>query len=526
MRLMSRRTLGKLVAGGSTALVLGRGEGAPFAEHAVRCSAIPCTTAGAYADGLPRAAPESKGIETHAILDFLSDLKAARLELNSFMLYRDGAVVAEGWWWPYHAGLIHMMHSLTKSVTVGAVGWTLADGQLRLDDKVVSFYPEELPAHVSDNLEAMTVKDLLTMQTGHDHQTSGALWRPIKTSWVAEFYKIPVVYKPGTQFVYTSAASYMLSAIISRTTGMPLYEYLKPRFFAKLGIHEEEWFPGPQDITPGANGLSWHTADSLKLGILYLQGGRWNGEQVLPLGWAEEVHKPHVPGQYGYQWWLGPNKVFFADGMFGQYSFVWPEEQAVLACTSAAAEQDDEKYWAIVFKHFPSAFGRRRAPARDSQASLLAATSTLTLLPPLRPTSSPLSTRISGRTYECEPNEDGIAQIRLDFRDALCVFNLRDARGDHQVHCGLSDYVESFTTITGDKLHHEYQPSLMRVVGGAAWKERNALELVWQFTESAFRDTILCRFDGNLLTFDRRTNVNSGPLSRPTVRGRARAVAA
>jgi hypothetical protein len=472
-----------------------------------------------FSDGLARAPPESRGINAQAILDFLSEASAGQFELNSFMLYRRDAVVAEGWWWPYRADLIHMMHSLTKSVTVGAVGWALADGLFRLSDRVVSFYPQELPARVSDNLAAMTVKDLLTMQTGHDHQTSGALWRPIKTSWVAEFYKIPVVYKPGTKFVYTSAATYMLSAIISRTTGMSLYEYLKPRFFDRLGIRGEEWDPGPQDITPGANGLSWHTADALRLGVLYLHGGRWQGQQVLPTGWAEEVHKPHVPGQYGYQWWLGPNNVFFADGLFGQYAFVWPDQQAVLACTAAIAAEREEQFWALVFKHFPSAFAGPGAHNPQAEAELTAKTAALRLLSPLRQTVSPLATRISGRTFACDPNEDGITQIRLDFRDDLCVFHMHDERGEHQVRCGLSDYQESFTTLTGDTLHHEYQPSIMRVVAGAVWKDATTLELTWQFTESAFRDTVVCRFDGNLLSFDRRVNVNSAALSRPTVHG-------
>src|SRR5579862_2175354 len=393
--MVSRRTAGQLVLGSWTALALGRDEPAGGVHHAAQSPRGPCTPGEFFSDSLPRATPASRGINAQAILDFLSDVSAAQFELNSFMLYCRDAVVAEGWWWPYRPDLIHMMHSLTKSVTVGAVGWALADGLFRLSDKVVSFYPEELPARVSDHLAAMTVKDLLTMQTGHDHQTSGALWRPIKTSWVAEFYKIPVVYEPGTKFVYTSAATYMLSAIISRTSGMPLYEYLKPRFFDRLGIRGEEWSPGPQDITPGANGLSWHTADALTLGVLYLQGGRWKGQQILPVGWAEEVHKPHVPGQYGYQWWLGPNNVFFADGLFGQYSFVWPDQHAVLACTSAIAEQREEKFWEVVFKHFPSAFVSPSAHNPTAEAVLNAKTASLTLLPPLSRTTSPLVAQIS-----------------------------------------------------------------------------------------------------------------------------------
>src|ERR1700712_391141 len=112
-----------------------------------------------------------------------------------------------------------MMHSFTKSVTVSAIGMALDKGAFHMTDKVVSFFPEHLPPVVSENLAAMTVEDLLTMRTGHNVMTSGGDWRTIKTSWVAEFFKIPVVYKPGTKWVYTSAATYILSAIFSKTMG-------------------------------------------------------------------------------------------------------------------------------------------------------------------------------------------------------------------------------------------------------------------------------------------------------------------
>jgi CubicO group peptidase (beta-lactamase class C family) len=112
----------------------------------------------------------------------------------------------------------------------------------------------------------------------HAHRTCrdgiGSDWRPIKTSWGAEFFKLPVVTSPGTNFVYTSAASFMLSAIIKRTTGDSMTNYLKSRLFKPLGIEGYQWTDGPEGITLGANGLSWKTVDSLKLGILHASGGK------------------------------------------------------------------------------------------------------------------------------------------------------------------------------------------------------------------------------------------------------------
>lgn len=466
-----------------------------------------------YPDGLPRSLPEKQGISSGAILNFLDDVAANRIELDSFMLYRHGHVVAEGWWWPYRPGLVHMMHSLTKSVMVCAVGWALADKRFQLTDKVVSFFPDQLPPTVSDKLAAMTVEDLLTMRTGHDHQTSGSEWRPIQTSWIAEFFKIPVVYDPGTKWVYTSAASYMLSAIISKTTGQSTYEYLKPRLFKPLGISGEDWAPGPQDITPGGNGLSWHTADSLKLGILYLQNGAWQGTQLLPKGWAQNCHAGHVPGQYGYQWWLGPGSAYYADGMFGQFTFVFPEHDAVLAVT--AADKCDKLVW----KHFPQGFDGGHATP-DAHKALADRIAHLRVLPPLSPAGSPMATKISGHTYFFADNSDKISQIRLDFTDDTCLFTMRDDRGEHTVSCGLRSWREGFTTVTGDKLHHEYQPDLMHVVAGGRWTNDATFQMTWQFVESAFRDTVTCRFENGTLVFDRSVNVNSGPLQRPTITGR------
>lgn len=514
---LSRRSAIQLIAGsGAATLAAGAMDGSAFAATSAAKPSAAKSAAG-YRDGFTRARPESVGINPQSVLDFLADLEKSNVEVHSFMLYRDGAVVSEGWWWPYRPDLIHMMHSLTKSITVSAVGLAIADGKFKLTDKVISFFPDEVPAQISNNLAAMTVEDLLTMKTGHDSETSGSKWRSIKTSWVAEFYKIPVVYKPGTEWVYTSAATYMLSAIISKTTGMPVYEYLKPRFFDPLDIHGEEWFPGPQDISPGANGLTWHTADCLKLGVLYLQGGKWNGKQILPSSWCEACHQPHTPGRYGYQWWLDPNNGFSARGLFGQYSFVWPDQKAVMACTSAV--KIGPALTDIVHRHFPAAFKTRVSPNPKALAALTAKQKSLRLLPPLQPSDSSLTTQISGRTYYFDKNEDGVSQIRLDIRDNVCMLHLRDARGDHKVKSGLGDWIESFTTITGAKLHHGYEPDMMRVVAGGSWKDRNTLELTWQFNESAFRDTVVCRFDGKSMTFDRRVNVNSSALARPTLRG-------
>ena len=474
-----------------------------------------------FDDGLPRATPADQGMATDAMLAFLTEVVDRGFEFHSFMLARHGAVLAEGYWWPYRAELPHMTHSLTKSVTATAIGMALAEGRFALTDKVVSFFEAELPPVVSENLAAMTIEDLLTMRTGHAGETSGSVWRPIRTSWVAEFFKIPVVHRPGTTFVYTSAATYMLSALISKTTGRNTYDYLKPRFFQPLGISGEEWAAGPQDITPGANGLSWKVADSLKLGILHQQEGRHAGRQIVPADWVRAVHQPHVPGRYGYQWWLGPNR-YQAIGLFGQYSYVFPDSGVVLALMSAMTRPRRTEWEEVLDRHMPMMVAGSGSGS-SALPRLRALTDSLRVNAPLAAATSPTAARISGKTYAIAPNVDAVDAIRIDIADGKGRLTLRDDRNEHRVDFGLGGWIEGSTSLTGHKLHHEYQPNSMRVVAGGGWSDPATLEIILQFTETAFQDRLRLRFDGDSLAYDRSVNVNSGDLARPTLTGRLKA---
>ena len=514
-RRISRRRFAGMTLGGAAGVLLLPG------LAGCRRSALPPMTAASPVDGLPRNRPEAQGVEPRAILAFLDEVQAAGLELHSFMLARGGEVIAEGWWSPYRPDRPHMMHSLTKSVAVTGVALALQEGLFAIDDKVISFFPDELPAEVSDNLAAMTVRDLLTMRAGHDAEISGSVWRQIKTSWVAEFFKVPVPLKPGTKFVYSSAVSFMLSAIVTRVTGQTLRDYMEPRFFKPLGITGFSWDVGPGGINPGGNGLSWKTADALKLGMLYAQNGRWNGAQILSPEWVREASRPQVTeGEYGYQWWIGPNGAYYALGLFTQMSIVFPQHDAVLAVTSAI--DGSEHLTQLVWKHFPEAFGAGSRPHDDAAlAALTDRSSSLSVQPELSTGGSPTASRISGRHFRAAANADGIEDFSFTFDGDRCVFTMRDGRGEHTVDVGVGRWIEGRTSITGNKLHHQYQPDSMLVVAGGQWTAADTFEMTWQFAETAFRDTVVCRFVDDHMSFDRSVNVNSAARFLPTVQATA-----
>lgn len=474
-------------------------------------------------DGLTRGSPDEAKVDSRVVLDFVDEVFANDLDLHSFMLYRHGKVVAEGWSWPYESTRPHIMHSLTKSVTVCGVGLAMAEGHFSLEDKVVSFFDDELPDVVSDKLAAMSVRDLLTMQAGHAESVSGSVFRPIKTSWVVEFFNIPVVKEPGIEFLYSSALSFMLSAIVTKTTGEAVRDYLEPRMFQPLGISGLTWGASPNGISSGGNGLTWTTADCLKLGIVHLDKGRWDGEQLLPQSWVQEATRAQVPdGNYGYQWWVNEAAdAYYAEGAFGQFSVVFPKHDAVLAITAGVPRGSPLE--SLIFKHFPAAFGDAGLAQSDAATSELQdRLDNLRLLPLARHTTSPMAQQVAGSTYAIEPNDDNVSTVRLDFSDGRANFRLADHRGEHLVRVGLSDWIESSTGITGNKLHHQYQSDDMLVVAHGQWWDEHTFEMTWQFVETAWVDHVVCRFYGDRISVDRRTNANYAPLVAPTLRGTAR----
>src|SRR5205085_2375675 len=245
----------------------------------------------------------------------------------------------EGWWAPYEAEAPHSLYSLSKSFTSTAVGLAIAEGKLSLDDPVLRFFPEDAPAEPSNNLKAMRVSDLLRMSTGHQTEPSRTPARP----WTKAFLAQPVPFKPGTHFLYNTSATYMLSAIVQKATGMTVLDYLRPRLFGPLGIENPTWEASPQGISAGGYGLSVRTEDIAKFGQLYLQKGKWDGKQLVPEAWVEagtarqtsngSNPKSDWDQGYGYQFGRRRRGAYRGDGAVGQVWVVLPEQDAVVAIT-------------------------------------------------------------------------------------------------------------------------------------------------------------------------------------------------
>lgn len=300
---------------------------------------------------LPRSTPESQGISSQAIREFVEAADKINT-LHSVMVVRHGHVIAEGWWKPEAADKPHVLHSLTKSFNSTGVGLAIEDGRLSLDDHVLKFFPHDLPDDPSDNLKAMTVRDLLTMTCGHDTEPKSIGGAPS----VKQFLAHPVLHKPGTHFQYNSMGSYMLSAIVTKVTGQTELEYLKPRLFEPLGIENPTWATSPEGNSIGGSGLFLRTEDIAKFGQLYLQKGKWNGKQLIPQKWVAQATSKQVPNDqeshtkigpdwkqgYGFQFWQCTHNAFRGDGAAGQFCVMIPEMDAVIAITADTGNMQGE----------------------------------------------------------------------------------------------------------------------------------------------------------------------------------------
>jgi CubicO group peptidase (beta-lactamase class C family) len=314
---------------------------------------------------LPRSTPEAQGISSQAIGGFVAAADKINT-LHSFMLVRHGQVIAEGWWKPEAADKPHILNSLSKSFNATAVGLAIEEGKLNLDDPVLRFFPGDAPADPSDNLKAMTVRDLLTMTCGHDTEPKAVGGAPS----VKQFLAHPVLHKPGTHFQYNTMGAYTLSAIVTKATGQTSLEFLKPRLFEPLGIENPRWDMSPEGNSLGGYGLYLCTEDVAKFGQLYLQKGKWNGKQLIPEKWVEQATSKQVPNDqeshtqigpdwregYGFQFWNCTHNAYRGDGAAGQFCVVMTDKDAVVAITADTGDMQGElnAIWNNLFPAFQS----------------------------------------------------------------------------------------------------------------------------------------------------------------------------
>jgi hypothetical protein len=349
------------------------------------------------------------------------------------------------------------------------------------------------------------------MSVGHAQDSTPSMTK--EEDWVKAFLALPIVHQPGTEFLYNSGATYMLSAIVQKVTGQKLIDFLTPRLFEPLGIDGMTWETCPKGINTGGWGLSLPTEALARFGQLYLQRGAWNAKQILPANWVEEAttFKIQQPGQdlekqkhesdwhqgYCYQFWRCRHNAFRGDGAFGQYTIVMPEQEVVLAITSESPSMQGEMN--LIWEHlFPAIQPQTLTANKRASDELRQQLGSLTLSPVKGNPSSATGPRISGRPFTIEQNGAGVQSVRLQFGDDTCTFSLQDGHGTYDINCGLGKWVQGETTMPGTppKLTKRVGTIRSKVAASGAWTDDQRFEMSWRYTETPHHDTVTCRFDG------------------------------
>jgi CubicO group peptidase (beta-lactamase class C family) len=338
--------------------------------------------------GWRTASAASQGMDGERLDAMVATIRSERLPIDSVTVVRHGNVVldssfgsfAEGTLGPpYASGRLHELQSATKSVTsmlVGIAGIDAKTPLLRLA-AAVGYRPEHLDARK----RAMTVEDLLTMQSGLAWKESGYAYEPgsgndvmamFETGdWSAYVIDRPMATRPGTSFVYNTGASHLVSAAVTALTNRPAAELAKARLFAPLGVRDFEWSADPGGVTTGGFGLMLEPRDLAKLAYLYLHQGRWDGRQIVPAAWVGQSTTDHVAdplNDYGYLWWLDRADGYaYMAGLYGQLAAVVPGKDLVVVITAhipASADSGAVTRWLLERYILPAAGSSRAVEPR------------------------------------------------------------------------------------------------------------------------------------------------------------------
>ena len=311
---------------------------------------------------LPRATPESQGISSVRLARFLKELAAKEsTDIHQALVVRNGFVICECGFAPYKRGVWHASYSMCKSIVGMAVGMLVAEEKLKLTDRVTDFFRKRSLRNLL-RMRDVTVEHLLTMTSGVSFRETGII---AGNDWVKGFLEAGLDGTPGKDFEYNSMNTYMLSAIVTELTGETLTEYLRPRLWEPLGIRRIFWEVCPMGITKGGWGLFLRPEDAAKLGMLYLQKGRWNGRQLVPAEWVEASCRPSAQAPevmsthgYGYQPWMRSREGSFNyNGMLGQNVVAYPDMNLVVVTNAGSHDLFQNcELMGIVKKYFETDF--------------------------------------------------------------------------------------------------------------------------------------------------------------------------
>jgi CubicO group peptidase (beta-lactamase class C family) len=469
-------------------------------------------------EGWKAASPEAAGFRSDKMADGLLAMRQEEIPIHSLTIIRHGYVLVDAYFYPYDGSTIHDLASVTKSVMTTLIGIAADQGKLELDDPMVSFFPDRTIANLDERKQRITVAHLASMSSGlecteENEQTQQEMMA--SEDWVQFTLDLPVAWEPGTQMVYCNPAIHMLSAILQRATGLTALEYARVNLFQPLGIWDAQWTADPQGYNRGWGDLFLHPRDAAKLGLLWLQGGRWGDWQIVSQEWVRAASERRMteaagrPEDYGYGWWVSDPEeedIAFvqAAGIGTQLIKVFPDLDLVLVTTGGGFEMDQ------INPYLLAAVGdfEQPLPANPEGEAALKAAVREVLQPPAASPAAPLpeiASVISGRTYTFEANPALLEGFRLDFAgetEATLQLSVTGEDAPRLIPVGLDGVYRAGGDEGG-------LPSLAR----GQWEDDQTFVVEYDTLPSLEHYTIQLTFEGECVVFSLQERVYGRSLT-------------
>ena len=381
---------------------------------------------------IDRAKPEQTGISSDRITNMIERLEDKQIPMHSLLLMHRDKLVCECYYAPVNADTLHRTFSITKSLTAVAIGLLADEGRLSLDDKIVDYFPEKVPADVHPYIAAMTIRNMLMMRTCHEKTTYKF---DIESDWVESFFTTPPTHPAGYVFHYDTSSAHTLCALAEKLSGMDMLDYIKKKL-APLGLSESSYLlKDPFGVSIGGSGLVATSLDMLKLGIFLYREGNIDGEQLLSASYIREATScltatavtaplPSEACGYGMQIWRTQKNGFVCYGMGGQLIIVLPDYE--LICVTTADTQGigggNQQIYDALYEEILPYIGMSR-PVSVTEEPVSAAENRMkyeqfiasrTLYVPKGKQDCILSEKIAGKRYLISGN-DSYSSIQIDF---------------------------------------------------------------------------------------------------------------
>lgn len=384
----------------------------------ILCITALLSTGSISADVKPKkTSPASVGIEPKQFLLMYDSLMTNGLtEIHHIVVMVDGKIAGELHPKPFKAEYKHTLYSVSKTFVAAAIGIAVDDGIISPEDQLVKFFPQYINDSIDARLRNIKIKDILTMQSGFKTAT----WmRNNQDHWLDFYLSRPLVAEPGTRYSYDSIETYILSAIIQKTTGKTVLELLNERIFHPMGITDAEWELCPDGINTGGWGIYLSSHSQALFGQLLLQNGEWNGKQLISKEWIKEMMTVRVvrdANDYGYQIWLCEYPgAWRADGAFGQYIIIIPQKNMVVVlnqCSRSKGWPERSNIWNTIVKNCINC----AIDAKPDELAALKKYEENASLPVLDGDSihSLLTDKYNGKTFKLEKNKLGWKSIKFN----------------------------------------------------------------------------------------------------------------